>query len=177
MLKKLKKTFTEEAARYAIRGILAAAATLAAIVFGWESLKDFLSSSHSINNALAAPVYALAALALYFIYRKIRPGQPDYFAYNRDEWGGMNWMWAWRFNSRNQAEIDLQRPLCPNCDFELEPLETEGEKLLYYCVKKTCKATYETQFDDEESYLDYIRQSIMRRVRNGEYKDKLKRRA
>jgi hypothetical protein len=86
----------------------------------WESVISSLLASAVI--AIIGIVFSLL-LELFTpwkIWTKLRNNVPDWFEYKTDNFFGVKWVWDWNKNSHQIVNIV---PLCPECDYELDPCD------------------------------------------------------
>lgn len=174
MWERIKRFFAEETPKALFGAVVALALSSVVAYFAWEEMRAFLTGSHALNNTLGLLVYLLAALGVVLAFKKLRPGQPGYFKYDKDYLDGMLWMWNWRLDAEDEAALELGSPKCAKCMMELEPVLADDDELLYYCQDRHCGAVYKTGFKDDAAYRQFIIRKITQYVLTGKYRQRMK---
>jgi len=104
------------------------------------------------------------------------PKRPDWLSYTEDIVFKVLWQWKYRWDGIES--IDNLIPLCPNCKRELAKEESydvcsRKTRVTLYCVR----GDFKEKFPDDYYQVDQrVIREIQGRIRNGEYKGKIKKR-
>lgn len=143
-------------------------------VFFWNifsSIKDFAIEKYTSPLwyfVLIGILPITLLLGLIFFLRNIDK-QPDWMSYTEDIIYGVLWQWKYRWDSIESIDNDDLIPLCPQCKRELA-LIAENNSLR--CIN--CDFHFDNIPGKYRKYKDFIVAEIQGRIRNGEYKDKIK---
>lgn len=120
----------------------------------------------ALLGVLAIPTLVLAVVLLW-VNRPSRPSTPDWMDYRKDRFFGLEWRWRY-----SGSQVDGLRSFCPQCDFELFPVDTSYfatvPRFTYLCDSCGTKLEeFEGEVDELESKVERF---IHQKLRNGQWK-------
>lgn len=91
--------------------------------------------------------------------------------YCKDEFYGI--VWRWRYPSKHYLRPEEFVPFCPICDLELQRTQFESHVIPVRLYCDNCRKPFTIESESVSGILDYMVREIPRRIRSGEWKERI----
>jgi len=163
--------------------ILAALLAILNQVFSWNifsSIFKFSGQKYIVPMWYLMVIFVVplaVILGIQFLKRKknVSAKKPDWMLYTEDLIFDILWQWKYRWESIDSLRTDELIALCPKCKREIaidKTNTTYRNSLSLICFN--CDFKKNTNGRDFYDFKQLVIREIQGRIRNGEYKDKIK---